>query len=118
MEVLFVGIGGAFGSLARFYVGKVISKRIISVFPISTYVINIIGAFSLGIVSTISNYNIYVLLGDGFLGAFTTFSTFMYEGVDLAIENRKTISAIYIVTSVLIAVVAFVFGVHYGNKLL
>lgn len=113
MDYLLVGIGGALGSLARCSIGRVISQRAKTAFPTGTFMINITGAFLLGVVSNIGlNGNIYLLVADGFLGAYTTFSTFMYEGFNLFQDNEKMNALIYILGSLVIGIVGFIIGVE------
>lgn len=113
MELLLVAVGGAFGSLSRYLLGRKISERAMSNFPYGTFIINISGAILLGIVSSIKlNGSIYLLLADGFLGAFTTFSTFMYEGFNLFQENEKLNALVYILCSFLIGVIGFFVGIE------
>ena len=72
---LLIGIGGILGSLSRYTIGKIISQKFNSSFPYGTYFINISGAFLLGLLTSLNiNHSIYAFFGDGFLGAFTTFS--------------------------------------------
>ena len=112
MEYVFVGIGGALGSLARYSLGRIVSGKATTTFPLGTFIINITGAFLLGIVSTLSlNPNIYLLLADGFLGAYTTFSTFMYEGFNLFQGNEKLNAIVYILGSLIIGIIGFTIGV-------
>ena len=111
MNYLLVAIGGAAGSLARYGLGRTISKKAHSGFPVGTFCINILGALLLGIVSNIhTGPDTYLLLGDGFLGAFTTFSTFMYEGVTLAHGSEKRSAAIYIGVSLILGVSGYILG--------
>ena len=111
MGIIFVGIGGALGSLVRFLLGNIISKRYKFAFPMGTFLINISGALLLGVVSRLHmDKNIYLLFGDGFLGAYTTFSTFMYEGFNL-FHDRKVLNAtVYIIGSILIGLIWYVIG--------
>lgn len=116
MGYLLVGIGGTFGSITRFAMGKWISGHSKATFPIGTFIINITGALLLGILVTFQNSNnIYLLLGDGFLGAFTTFSTFMYEGFNLFQEKEKLNGLKYVLGSLLLGVIGFVLGTKIGN---
>lgn len=113
MEVILVGIGGAFGSLARYQLGKMIMKKSKSAFPWGTFFINITGAFLLGVVCSLNvRDQVYCLLGDGFLGAYTTFSTFMYEGFTMFKENHKLDAVVYIVISVVLGFIGFVMGYY------
>jgi CrcB protein len=110
MDYVLVGLGGAFGSIARYSLGKIISEKTKTKFPFGTFVINITGAFLLGIVSSISiSINWYVLLADGFLGAYTTFSTFMYEGFSL-FDNNKLNAYVYIMGSLVLGIIGFLMG--------
>lgn len=116
MGYILVGIGGIFGSITRFVLGKYISEHSKTVFPRGTFIINITGALLLGIVATFQNYNnMYLLLGDGFLGAYTTFSTFMYEGINLFQEKEKLNSFKYVFGSIFLGVLGFVLGAKIGN---
>lgn len=111
MQYLLVGIGGVAGSITRFSLGKYIKGRSKSNFPTGTFLINITGAFLLGILSALDvNKNLYCLLGDGFLGAYTTFSTFMYEGFSLFKDNKKLNAAVYIVISLVLGILGYFAG--------
>lgn len=115
MDYLLVGIGGIFGSLLRYILGKFISQRSNTVFPTGTFVINITGALLLGFVTSLNNNNgIYLFFGTGFLGAYTTFSTFMYEGFNL-FKNREKLNAyIYVLGSLVIGIIGFIIGAKIG----
>lgn len=119
MDLVFIGIGGAIGSLARYKLGKVIAEKSSTTFPIGTFIINITGAILLGIISSLDvSKNMYLLLGDGFLGAYTTFSTFMYEGFNLFQENEKMNAFTYILGSLLLGVVGYALGFELGKHML
>ena len=116
VDYILVGIGGALGSLTRYSLGKIISENTSTTFPVGTFIINITGALILGIVSSINiGGNLYLLLGDGFLGAYTTFSTFMYEGFNLFQENEKLNAFSYILGSLIIGVVGYITGFKIGK---
>ncbi|MCB2307961.1 fluoride efflux transporter CrcB [Clostridium estertheticum] len=116
MTYVLVAVGGAAGSLVRYSLGKFISEKSKHSFPIGTFIINITGALLLGIVSTIGvSSNITLLLGDGFLGAYTTFSTFMYEGFNLFKEKEKLNAFIYILCTLILGVVGYVIGSKIGS---
>lgn len=111
MEYFLIGIGGAFGSIARYSLGDVISKRAKSKFPFGTFIINVTGAFLLGIVTSLDvNKNVLLFFADGFCGAYTTFSTFMYEGFNLFEDKKKLNAFIYILSSLILGVLGFVLG--------
>jgi CrcB protein len=114
MSFLMVGIGGMLGSVARYDLGMRINKYSKSAFPYATFIINITGALLLGIVSAMHDSGqLYLLLGEGFLGAFTTFSTFMYEGVNLIKDNKHLNAFLYIIATVIIGSIGFVIGYYW-----
>lgn len=115
MEYLLLGIGGALGSITRYQLGKIITEKSSTSYPIGTFIINITGAVLLGILSSVNvNKNVYILLGDGFLGAYTTFSTFMYEGFNLFQENEKMNAFIYILSTLILGIIGYTIGLRIG----
>lgn len=111
MDYILVGIGGACGSIVRFELGRLIAVRSKARIPWGTFIINITGALLLGFISNIGvNTNITHLLADGFLGAYTTFSTFMYEGFNLFQDKEKLNAFIYILGSLILGVIFFALG--------
>lgn len=118
MSLVLVGIGGACGSLARYYLGKVMAARWKKGFPLGTFLINVTGAFLLGWISSLGlNTNGYLLLADGFLGAYTTFSTFMYEGFSLFQKREEINAVVYIAASIVLGSLFFMLGVQIGKFL-
>lgn len=116
MELAFIGIGGALGSLARYKLGKIFAEKSNTTLPIGTFIINITGAILLGLVSSLNvSRNMYLLLGDGFLGAYTTFSTFMYEGFNLFQENEKLNAFAYVLGSLFFGVIGYASGFELGK---
>lgn len=88
-DFLLVGVGGFLGSICRAWVGQQLNRP---TFPYGTLVINLAGAFLLGMIAGSSLAQTWVLLfGTGFIGAFTTFSTFKWESIQFyhAKEWRK-----------------------------
>ena len=86
MPYLLVGLGGFIGANARFVVARLVGAMFETRFPLGTFVINISGSFLLGVLGTIVAQKVMpnaeamrLALGVGFLGAFTTFSTFEFE---------------------------------------
>lgn len=116
MGYILVGAGGVFGSITRYALGKYISQHTKSKFPSGTFIINITGAFLLGVLTGAqTSKTLYLFLGDGFLGAYTTFSTFMYEDFNL-FQNREKLNAfIYILGSLFIGIVGFAIGLQVGK---
>jgi len=116
MAYILVGIGGMTGGIMRFLLGKAISTQSNLLFPLGTFIINISGALALGVlVSANPGNDMLMLLGDGFCGAYTTFSTFMYEGFDL-FKGREALNAVvYIVGTLALGIGGFMCGAVLGG---
>lgn len=118
MTWVLVGIGGALGSLCRFSLGHHISTKYQHSFPFGTFLINITGALALGFIVGIDPpKSSMLLLADGFLGAYTTFSTFMYEGYSLTKEHMPAVGMVYLAGSVATGVLGYIIGFTMGGAL-
>ena len=101
VRVGLVCFAGALGVLARYGVGLAVGTRS---FPWSTLAINLVGSFLLGLVLGADRFSpdVRVAVTVGFLGAFTTFSTFAFEATDLVRDGRAPAAAAYVAASVVI----------------
>ena len=98
--MIFVAIGGFFGAIARYQIGLWMTKLVGNSFPWGTLVINVVGSFLLGICFGIQPQQFLIFLfATGFLGAFTTFSTFSYEAIQLFVTGKPIRALLYIVVS-------------------
>ena len=116
------GIGGIFGAVVRYLLGKWIANLTDTIFPIGTWTINVTGSFALGFTFILFNNDIIVdwvwmTLGIGFLGAYTTFSTFGYETIGLLEKKQWTQAFLYIISSVLLGILFAWLGTVLGGKL-
>ena len=113
MIILSVAIGGAIGSLLRYYLGT-INFLSNSVFPMSTFLVNVIGSFVIGVLFFLlkdtNNDYLKSFLMIGFLGGFTTFSAFTIDVLDLFQNDQYLISVIYICASVITSLLAVYLG--------
>jgi len=109
MRTLLVGVAGALGALARYGLGLAVGPV---TFPWVTLVINVSGAFVLGVVLTVAparhwSPNISTPIAVGFLGAYTTFSTFSWETFVVGrVDGRWAAAAVYVVASVVLGIAA------------
>lgn len=121
MNLLLVMAGGAAGAVARYAAGLLVAKMYkAQTFPIATLCINLAGSAGLGLVlawqftrggDTLSEM-LGLLLGVGFLGAFTTFSAFSVETLALLQQRRRGAALLYVGCS--IAGSAAAFALSYG----
>ena len=115
--VLYVGIGGAVGAIARFLTMSAIGHYFHGSMPWGTFVVNIVGSFALGALLEIMalqwspSPEMRGLLVIGVLGAFTTFSTFSMDVYYLFDRGAILHGALYVSASVLLCVVGFGAGI-------
>jgi CrcB protein len=119
MRLLAVMLGGAAGAMARWAIELAVPT--VGGFPVATFLINVTGAFGLGLVGVVllerlapTRY-LRPLLGIGFLGAYTTFSTMAMEGVRLLDRGRPGLAVGYWVTTLLVGQMAGVYGMWLGR---
>jgi CrcB protein len=117
MRFLWVALGGALGSLARYTLGAWIYSRMGTRFPYGTFVINITGCFIIGVALSIldahtelpSAWRLAVPIG--FVGAYTTFSTFEFETYRL-VETSPALALLYVGASVVLGYGAVYLGIQ------
>ncbi|HTQ61204.1 MAG TPA: fluoride efflux transporter CrcB [Candidatus Solibacter sp.] len=120
-KYLMVGIGGFLGAIARFWLGGFISAKIGTRFPFGTFVINCSGSFLIGFMITLLaerthwSPNWRYLIPVGFIGAYTTFSTFEYETFRVMQEGELSMALLNIILSVLIGFLAVWLGAIVGR---
>jgi CrcB protein len=113
-----VGLLGAFGSVARFAVHRGITREDPSAFPLGTFVVNVLGAFAIGILfGANADHDLTLIAGVGFLGGFTTFSTWMFESERLNVDSYPITAARNIAFSTAVGFLGVVAGVALGQAL-
>ncbi|WP_027415858.1 fluoride efflux transporter CrcB [Aneurinibacillus terranovensis] len=118
MDIFLIGLGGFIGAISRFVVVESVGKRTSSPFPFGTLTVNLIGSFLLGFLyGTKLNHHVTAMLGAGFLGAFTTFSTFQYENVQLGKKKNWKTVFLYVGVSVIAGILLAALGFFLGNEL-
>ncbi len=115
-KILLIGAGGFVGAIIRYWVGgyiQTLSKG--AAFPYATLLINVTGCLVIGYLARLALHNMLslemrLLLISGFLGAYTTFSTFGNETVLLMQNNSSLLAYIYIAASIILGLGAVWLG--------
>jgi len=113
---IFIMLGGAVGSLARYAAGAAIMNRLGVRFPLGTFVVNISGAFLIGVLMTLFtgrvelHPNWRVVLVVGFLGGYTTFSTLEWETLALVKDGARWLGLINAAGSIVVGYAAVWLG--------
>jgi fluoride exporter len=126
MEILLkyvaIGMGGFLGAIARYLIGVYIGGRFGLRFPLGTFIINVSGSFLIGFIITLlarttaSAYWRY-LIPIGFIGAYTTFSTFEYETLRAMQDGQITTGLLNVGLSVVLGFIAVWAGASIGRVL-
>lgn len=115
-NIIIVGLGGFLGAVARFVIGLWIGQKWGRIFPLGTFFINVSGSFLIGFLMVLfterfminPQWRMFFVIG--FLGAYTTFSTFEYETGALLRDSEWFMAALNVVLSVIVGFVALKLG--------
>lgn len=118
MRYLWIGLGGAVGSMVRYAIGINVDQ---AHFPWATFAVNVSGSFLLGLLLTVGvdrlPEDVVMPLAVGVLGGYTTFSTFAWEGFTLGRTGRVNVAIAYVAASMLGGLVAACGGFLLGRAL-
>lgn len=123
MEFLLIGIGGALGSIARYWGAGFATRALNLAFPSGTLAVNVIGSFLMGLAFVViierlgapNRASLFVMTG--FLGGFTTFSAFSLDAIQLLSADRFGAAALYIGSSVILSLAALFLGIIIARSL-
>ncbi len=116
-NILLVGLGGGLGSVLRYLTSVYTAKHYIGIFPLPTFIVNILGCIVIGVLIGFSNKTEFLdsemklLLITGFCGGYTTFSTFSSENMFLYSNGYYATLIVYVLSSVLLGLL----GVYLGT---
>jgi CrcB protein len=119
-EALWVGAGGFAGSVARYVIGGWVANRLGTSFPYGTFIINVTGSFILGVVLGVLEGHplspvVRLSIAIGFIGGYTTFSTFTYETIRLLEDGSLLLASVNIIGSVALGVASGLIGLTIGR---
>ena len=123
MTYLAISIGAVLGANTRFLLGRFVAERLGVAFPYGTLIINVSGSFLIGLVLAlvtermVGPWWVRPALAIGFLGSYTTFSTFSYETLQLVEGGSLLAAGANIVVSVTAALIAVYLGTLLGRAL-
>lgn len=121
MKFLWIALGGALGAIARYSVGVWVYERVGTRFPYGTLVVNVTGCFLIGLALTILGARLELnpawryAIPTGFIGAYTTFSTFEYETLHAMQNGQVGTAFLYFGTSLLMGFVGIWLGMQCGK---
>jgi CrcB protein len=122
-EIICIAVAGSLGALGRYYMSSAAHRLLGDGFPYGTLAVNVIGSFLIGLIMQVSLSTDIVprtwrlALTFGFLGAFTTFSTFSYETLGYLEDGAWLMMGMNILANVLAAITAAFLGVLLGRAL-
>lgn len=122
VQIAALSVGGVFGVNARYWLGVWLNRWASQQFPWATFLINVTGSFGIGFLATIlarwlPHQNVRLLVVTGFLGGYTTYSTFAFESQTLWERGEKGVSMGYIASTVLTGFFAVWLGVVLARSL-
>jgi fluoride exporter len=116
-KYLYIAVGGALGSMARYWVGSTVAGRLGAKFPYGTFVINMTACLVIGFAVTFLGKRVEInpawryLIPVGFIGAYSTFSTYEWETLSTLRAGAFALAALYAVGSLVVGLVAVWAGV-------
>lgn len=122
LQLGLIGMAGAIGALTRYLVSRFIAERLLSQLPLGTLLINVSGAFLIGLIAGLAGHNVVnqavqLVLATGFLGGYTTFSTMHWEGMQLIRGGSTTRGLLYLGGTFALGVPVAALGLMLGRWL-
>lgn len=121
--VLAISLGGVLGANTRYFVTLYVAERLGTAFPYGTLLINVTGSLVIGFFLTLATERLSLdplwrlFFATGFLGAYTTFSSYTYEAAQLIRDGSYGLALLYVVGSVLAGMVGVLAGIVVAEQL-
>ena len=122
VKVLYVGLFGGLGCVARYLMSGWVYALFGRTLPYGTLAVNVIGSLLLGIImegslrSTLLSPDLRIGIAVGFMGGFTTFSTFSYETVRLLEEGSLAAAGANVLLNVIVCITAAILGIYLARQ--
>ncbi len=122
-KLMLIGLAGAAGSLSRYGLSGLVQKYMGSGFPFGTFTVNIVGSFLFGFIMAYSENKLTIsgemriIILVGFMGAFTTFSTFAYESSKLIMDSQYMLAGANILGQNICGILVMLLGMYVGKSL-
>ena len=116
-----MALAGAFGTLTRYFLGGLVQQISFQGFPLGTLVVNILGCFLFGLIWTLAAQRLAIsgemrmIILVGFLGAFTTFSTYAFETTQMLRDSQWLWAALNIFAQTFLGIAAMAMGYSVGK---
>ncbi|WP_344617111.1 fluoride efflux transporter CrcB [Dactylosporangium salmoneum] len=118
MTLLLIALGAAVGAPLRYLTDRTVQSKHDSVFPWGTLTVNVAGSLVLGLLAGLpAGHAVSALLGTGFCGALTTYSTFSYETLRLAEDGHRFYAVMNVVASLVAGLGAAALGLMLAQAL-
>lgn len=120
-KLLWIGVAGALGTLARFALGGLVQRFGGAGFPWATLTVNILGSFLFGVIWSLAEDRLLIsgetrfIVLTGFMGAFTTFSTYMFETNTLLNDAEWGLAALNLIGNNAVGLLVLVLGLSAGR---
>lgn len=122
-KILLISAGAVLGANARYWLGDWAAQKWGAAFPMGTMLINLTGSLALGFFMTLATERFLIdprwrlLFAVGFLGAYTTFSTYTYESFNLVVKGQWLPGLLNLLGSAVLGILAVGIGVYLGKSL-
>lgn len=122
-KILYICAGGAAGSLSRYWLSGVAQRLVGGSFPLGTFAVNMLGCLFFGAVwglfenRMLPGSEIRLLVLTGFMGAFTTFSTYMFETAELVKYGQMALALLNVVGQSVLGLILVIAGIALGRLL-
>ena len=122
MQTIIIGLAGSLGAVTRYLLSRLVAQRVASQFPFGTLLINVTGAFVIGLLFALVSHKLLspilqTVLATGFLGGYTTFSTLFWEGTQLIRKGNVVQGFCYFASTFVLGLLAVILGLMLGGRL-